>query len=214
MASFDYRDYELEAEPQSIFHKIFGAERAYILRKAVHRRPPMYRGGKLRDVKNLSRGEALHWLIYHPHGSALVQRTGMAVDKLADLLVEAASRFDPDDTDPADVSDEAERLIAEAAEEKVAEEEDEDADDDAGTDKPNEATDMAKEIGIVEICKSIAAEQVKPPTEHQLAQLIQKHASASRQPNESAAAAFERIVCAPDEDGMALRKALQVARGF
>jgi len=37
---------------------------------------------------------------------------------------------------------------------------------------------------------------------------------ASKLPGESAAAAFERIVCAQDEDGQALRKALQVARGF
>lgn len=169
------------------------------------------RGGPIPDRANgrLDRAEATHWLLHHRDGSALVQRTGMAVDKLADLLVEAASRFDPDTDTAEDVSAEAERLIDEA----VAEEEDEE-DADAGTDQPNEATDMTKEIHITEVCKAISAGEVAPPTEHALATAIKKHAAATRQPNESAAAAFERIVCAPDEDGAALRKALQLARGF
>jgi hypothetical protein len=175
---------------------------------SIFKRHPNYHyrgGGPIPDRSggNLDRAEATHWLLHSAQGAALVQRTGLPVDQLADLLVEAASRFDPDNTDPAEVSAAAEQLIDEA----VADEEDDDT-----TNK--KATNMTKEIHITEVCKAIGSGVVDPPTEHALASAIKKQAAASRLPNESAAAAFSRIVCDPSDDGVALRKALQLARGF
>ena len=77
----------------------------------------------------------------------------------------------------------------------------------------NEVTDM----DLIEVCKSINVGDVEPPSEHELTAEIKKLANANRKPGETSAAAFTRLYTAPDDDGLALRKAVAVckrANGF
>jgi hypothetical protein len=87
-ASFDYRDYEMVPKPQSVYHKIFGADRDYVVRKARYRGVS---GAKLHLIPNLSREEAKHFLLHDRHGRQL-QRDfpNIPLDQLADHVVEAS----------------------------------------------------------------------------------------------------------------------------
>lgn len=186
-------------------------------RKRASRHPDRNYNGRIADRTDgtLGMAEALHWVLHHADGAALQRRNPtLPPGKLAALLVQAASQFDPDTDTAEDVSDEAERLIDEATAE---EDEDEDeTNDDAGTDGVTEQSEVSKmsEIGIVEICKSISAGKVEAPSEDTLARIIKKHACATRQANETAEQAFTRVVTDNSDDGIALRAALRAARGF
>lgn len=85
-ASFDYRDYELVPKPQSVYAKIFGARREYVLRKASKY------GGHLRHRQDgdLDKATALHWLLHNRHGAAILDRVDLPAEQVADLLVRAA----------------------------------------------------------------------------------------------------------------------------
>ena len=74
----------------------------------------------------------------------------------------------------------------------------------------NEANNMSDHL--VEVCKSVVSGDVDPPTEHQLTREIQKLANAKKLPGESSAAAFTRLYTAQDDDGLVLRKAVQLAK--
>ena len=67
---------------------------------------------------------------------------------------------------------------------------------------------------LIEVCKRVVVGDVDPPTEHELTAEIQKLANKHRQPGETAVAAFNRIYNAPDDDGLVLRKAVQIAKGI
>jgi hypothetical protein len=71
------------------FDKIFGVRKRG---SRVARRPPLYRGGRLRDAEGLTRAEALHFLVHHPHGMAFARGRSEPLDVLADCLVEASNR--------------------------------------------------------------------------------------------------------------------------
>jgi hypothetical protein len=87
---FSWANYEMVAEPQSDFARIFGAKPTYkYVRKAT------YRGGsgrRFHHVENLTREEALHWLAHDPHGRSFARERGEPTSDLADLLVEASLR--------------------------------------------------------------------------------------------------------------------------
>jgi hypothetical protein len=74
------------------------------------------------------------------------------------------------------------------------------------------ATDMADHF--VEVCKRLGDgdPSIIVPSEHELTQHIQKYASDNRRAGETAAVAFNRIYNAQDDEGLALRKAVQVAK--
>jgi hypothetical protein len=86
----DWRDWEIVAQPQSDFARIFKARpEYYVVRKAT------YRGGsgrRLHHIENLTREEALHWLAHDPHGRSFARERGEPISDLADLLVEASMR--------------------------------------------------------------------------------------------------------------------------
>ena len=66
----------------------------------------------------------------------------------------------------------------------------------------------------ISVCKTIATERrAYSITEHELTELIQKYASANRLPGESAASAFARVFSADNDEGLAFRKAIQIAKG-
>jgi hypothetical protein len=77
--------------------------------------------------------------------------------------------------------------------------------------KRNNEADMATDR-LVEVCKSINVGDVTPPSEHELVSEIQKLANNKRLPGETSAAAFRRIYEAQDDDGLTLRKAVQVCK--
>jgi hypothetical protein len=79
-------------------------------------------GRQLRNFKNLSHEEALHWLTHHALGRALVRDTGEPLDKLADYLVMASGGTI--DEKPADVGTAEE--LAEIVERDIDDDEDED----------------------------------------------------------------------------------------
>jgi hypothetical protein len=79
----------------------------------------------------------------------------------------------------------------------------------------NEAINMSDHL--VEVCKSVVSGDVEPPSEHELVAEIKKLANASRRPGETSAAAFTRLYTSQDDDGLVLRKAVQLckrANGF
>ena len=80
----------------------------------------------------------------------------------------------------------------------------------AVTNKRNEANNMSDHL--VEVCKSVVSGDVEPPSEHELVAEIKKLANANRKPGETSAAAFTRLFCAQDDDGLVLRKAVQLAK--
>lgn len=121
----------------------------------------------------------------------MARRSGLPPDRLADLLVEAASRFSPD-ADPQEVSDAAEELI-----EAATKEEDNDMTDD-----------------FVKFAKRVAAEGDTHLSEAEATEMILKYASINRLGNESQAAAFNRIFTADDDVGVSLRKMVQVCKGI
>jgi hypothetical protein len=67
---------------------------------------------------------------------------------------------------------------------------------------------------FVEVCKKLGDGDptIIGPSERELFEHIQKYASDHRRPGESAASAFNRVFNAQDDDGLALRKAVQVAK--
>jgi hypothetical protein len=83
----NWHDWELEAEPRSVYHKIFGAERKYVARKGS----PY--GGHLRHRHdgNLDHQTALHWVLHDSRGAAVRNRLNLPPGEVADLLVEAAA---------------------------------------------------------------------------------------------------------------------------
>lgn len=85
----------------------------------------------------------------------------------------------------------------------------------AVTNKRNEANNMSDHL--VEVCKSVVSGDVEPPSEHELVAEIKKLANANRKPGETSAAAFTRLYTSQDDDGLVLRKAVQLckrANGF
>jgi hypothetical protein len=86
----DWRDYEMIPQPRSVYQKIFNSPRRYIIRKAGYRGG--VDGGILHRLPNLTRAEALHWLLHDPHGRALLRDSGADVDELADHLCEASNK--------------------------------------------------------------------------------------------------------------------------
>ena len=70
-----------------------------------------------------------------------------------------------------------------------------------------------EDLPVVEIAKCIVGKQdAYALSEHELTALIQKHADRNRLPGESSAAAFARVVSAGNDEGLALRKALDVTK--
>jgi hypothetical protein len=67
---------------------------------------------------------------------------------------------------------------------------------------------------FVEVCKKLGDgdPSIIVPSEHELTAHIQKYASDHRRSGESAAAAFNRIYNAQDDEGLALRRAVQVTK--
>jgi hypothetical protein len=67
---------------------------------------------------------------------------------------------------------------------------------------------------FVEVCKRLGDGDptIIVPSEQELTAHIQKYASDSRRSGESAAAAFNRIYNAQDDEGLALRRAVRVAK--
>jgi hypothetical protein len=67
---------------------------------------------------------------------------------------------------------------------------------------------------FVEVCKKLGDGDptIIVPSEAELTEHIMKYAGAHRLPGESQAAAFNRIFNAQDDEGLALRKAVQVAK--
>ena len=79
----------------------------------------------------------------------------------------------------------------------------------------NEAINMSDHL--VEVCKSVVSGDVEPPSEHELVAEIKKLANAPTKPGETSAAAFTRLYTSQDDDGLVLRKAVQLckrANGF
>jgi hypothetical protein len=79
----------------------------------------------------------------------------------------------------------------------------------------NEASNMSDHL--VEVCKSVVSGDVALPSEAELTQEIRKLANAQRKPGETSAAAFTRIYTEQSDDGLVLRKAIQLckrANGF
>ena len=77
-------------------------------------------------------------------------------------------------------------------------------------------TEQVRKAGLdpISVCKTIASEgKAYSITEHELTELIQKHASANRLLGESAASAFARVFTADDDTGLTFRKAIQIAKG-
>jgi hypothetical protein len=68
---------------------------------------------------------------------------------------------------------------------------------------------------FVEVCKRLGDgdPSIIVPSEAELTAHIMKFAGDHRLPGESQVAAFSRIFSAPDDVGLALRKAVQVAKG-
>jgi hypothetical protein len=83
----------------------------------------------------------------------------------------------------------------------------------SSTDKRNSEAKMAADH-FIEVCKKLGDgdPSIIAPSEHELTAHIQKYASDNRRAGESPAAAFNRIFNAQDDEGLALRKAVQVAK--
>ena len=76
--------------------------------------------------------------------------------------------------------------------------------------KRDQETNMSD--NLIEVCKGVVSGDVTPPSEHELTAEIQKLANATRKTGETSAAAFERLYNAQDDDGLALRKAVQICK--
>jgi hypothetical protein len=77
----------MKRDVPSFYHRLFAGD--------VRVRKATYRGAQghwLRNIPDLSREEAKHFLLHDAHGRALLRDTGVDIDTLADHLVEASLR--------------------------------------------------------------------------------------------------------------------------
>jgi hypothetical protein len=153
------------------------------------RKAATYRGGsgsRLHHIEGLTRSEAIHWLAHDPSGRALALARGRSesLGDLADLLVEASLR-------PTEVETRKDTLEASSI---------------------NKEDNHMREFDVYQFAKGVADAGVSVLSEHQLTELIKDRAAKERRPGESSAAAFCRIY--EDDSGLALRKAIQVAKGL
>jgi hypothetical protein len=74
------------------------------------------------------------------------------------------------------------------------------------------ATDMADHF--VEVCKRLGDgdPSIIPPSEHEMFEHIQKYASEHRRHGETAAGAFNRVFNEQTDEGLALRRAVNVCK--
>jgi hypothetical protein len=178
-------------ERRGFYHRLFAGKQE--VRKA------RYRGassGRLHMIENLTPAEAKHWLLHSAPGRMLLRDTGGAdIDELAAHVCEASRR--PAETPKGPRMDDVPLPD--------------------GSNNRNKRNNREEALNVsdhlVEVCKSVVSGEVLPPTEHELVQEIKKLANSKRLPNETSAAAFNRLFTAQDDDGLALRKAVQIAKG-